>query len=135
MYSSNRQFRVSRPLDVSSARLLPPLRPACRKNIKIVWYSNFFGKDQAPVIGPEVLIPNALAPVHKYWMKFGMALGWVNQRIILSLFCYLVFTPVSIVQMIIKRDPMRRKLSKDVDTYWIDRSQEKPKPKHFERQF
>jgi len=84
---------------------------------------------------PGLLIPDALAPVHKYWMKFGMALGWVNQRIILSIVWYFVFTPVSIVQKIIKRDPMRRTLSKDADTYWIDRSQEKPKPKHFERQF
>ncbi len=84
---------------------------------------------------PGLIYPSVLKPVHKYWMKFGMALGWVNARIILSLIWYLIFTPVSIFMWIIGRDILHRKLDKDAKTYWIDRSKEEVKPKHFERQF
>lgn len=86
-------------------------------------------------LAPAVVFPSILAPVHFYWMKFGRALGWVNQRLILGLVWYLVFTPVSIVQMLIGRDPMHRKPDKNAKTYWIDRSKEQRGPKHFERQF
>lgn len=84
---------------------------------------------------PALTYPEILRPVHKYWMKFALFLGWINSRIILSLLFYLVFTPIAIFHKIIGRDPMTRKLDKEEKTYWIDRSKDQYNPKHFERQF
>lgn len=84
---------------------------------------------------PGLIYPAGLKLVHKYWMRFGMALGWVNSRIILSLVWYLVFTPVSLYFKLTGYDAMHRRLEPDADTYWIDRSKDQYNPKHFERQF
>jgi hypothetical protein len=84
---------------------------------------------------PGLIYPASLKRVHKYWMRFGMALGWVNSRIILSIVWYFVFTPVSIYFKITGYDAMHRKLDPEADTYWIDRTKDEYNPKHFERQF
>lgn len=84
---------------------------------------------------PGLIYPASLTLVHKYWMRFGMALGWVNSRIILSLVWYLVFTPVSIYFKITGYDAMHRKPDPNAKSYWIDRTKDEYKPKHFERQF
>ncbi len=84
---------------------------------------------------PAIVYPQFLKPIHYYWMKFAMALGWINSRIILSLTYYLLFTPISIIQKIIGRDEMERKFPEQTNTYWVDRSKETYNPKHFEKQF
>ncbi|MGI6457697.1 MAG: SxtJ family membrane protein [bacterium] len=84
---------------------------------------------------PALVFPAGLRPVFRYWMKFAFVLGWINQRVILSLVYYLVFTPISLIQRMIGRDPLERKPDSNQKTYWVDRSQEEYNPKHFERQF
>ncbi len=84
---------------------------------------------------PALLYPPILRPLNKYWMKLAMALGWFNARLILGLMFYGIFTPVSLIQKIIRRDPLHRKIDKEAKTYWEDRSQEEYNPNHFERQF
>jgi hypothetical protein len=84
---------------------------------------------------PAVLFPTVLRPVFRVWMKLAFVLGWINQRVILALVFYLVFTPISLFQKIIGRDPMERRPEPDKPSYWVDRSGEEYNPKHFERQF
>jgi hypothetical protein len=47
-----------------------------------------------------------LAPVQRYWLKFGHALGWVNSRIILGFVYYLLFTPVALVLRLLGKRPL-----------------------------
>lgn len=85
---------------------------------------------------PAVFFPLSLRLVYKYWMKVGGTLGWINSKIILSLLYYFIFTPVSIIQKIIRRDVLERRFPDlEKDTYWHDRSEETYNSKHFERQF
>lgn len=85
---------------------------------------------------PAIFFPSTLRPVYLYWMKFALILGWVNSRIILTLLYYLIFTPVSIVQKIIRRDALECKFPNYTkDTYWHSRAEEQYNPKHFERQY
>ncbi|MBD3267993.1 sxtJ [bacterium] len=85
---------------------------------------------------PALLLPSSLRPIFGVWMKFAFALGWFNSRVILSLTFFLLFTPISLVQKIIGRDPMDRKFPDPTkSTYWHDRSREQTDPKHFQRQF
>ena len=42
-------------------------------------------------------------------MKLGIALGWVNSRIILGLVFIIVLLPISFVMRLIGHDPLRTK--------------------------
>ncbi len=60
------------------------------------------------LVSMALIIPAALGPVYKIWMRFAEALGWVNTRIILSLIFFLIFFPFGIIMRMFN-DPMRRK--------------------------
>lgn len=59
---------------------------------------------------PALLFPAGLRPVYKAWMKFSEVLGFVNSRIILFVFFYLILVPFGLVLRVFGFDPMRRKL-------------------------
>jgi succinate dehydrogenase hydrophobic anchor subunit len=68
---------------------------------------------------PALLYPSALKPVYKAWMKIGEALGYVNSRIILFIFFYLILMPFGLILRVFGFDPMRRKLD-DSPSYRIE---------------
>ena len=63
-----------------------------------------------------VTAPRLLYYPFKVWMALGLALGWVNSRIILGLVFIIVLLPIAIVMRIIGYDPLRR-LRKGEKTY------------------
>ena len=77
--------------------------------------------------------PAALSPVHALWMKIGHILGWVNTRIILSVFYFCILMPVGIFLKLSGWDPMNRKFDPDADTYRV--ASRIPEVNHFERPF
>jgi hypothetical protein len=80
-----------------------------------------------------LLLPAALAPVFKVWMKVGHVLGWINTRIILGILFYGLITPMGMVMRLFGWDAMRRVLERDAHTYRVVRQ---PRPKsHMTRQF
>jgi hypothetical protein len=81
-----------------------------------------------------LVLPNALGPVEKGWMKMATALAYVNTRIILTVLFYLVFTPVGLVMRLV-RDPLNRKLRDGSPSYWIKREEKSSSPMLYERQF
>ncbi len=66
-----------------------------------------------------LVLPGGLRYPYRVWMLLGFGLGWVNTRIILSVIFYLVFTPVSVVMRLIRRDAMQRLFEPDADTYRV----------------
>ena len=86
----------------------------------------------AVLVSMALLIPAALGPVYKIWMRFAEALGWVNTRIILTLIFFLIFFPFGLIVRAIN-DPMQRKLDKSVDSYRIPSNP--TKPENMERPF
>ena len=69
--------------------------------------------------------PGILKPFYIVWMKVGHVLGWINTRIILSIFFYGVLLPVGLLMRSFRGDPMERSLDKQAQTYRIP-SQAKP---------
>lgn len=65
--------------------------------------------------------PMALLPVYRLWVKFAMAMAWVNTRLLLGLVFYLVITPIAVVFRIIGKDPLDRAIDKKAETYWKNR--------------
>ena len=77
-----------------------------------------------------LLSPKVLQPIYYTWMTLGLILGWINLRIIMGLMMFLIFTPVRLIQLIIGRDILHRKLDSNKDSYFV-----RPKsrqPNHFE---
>lgn len=67
-----------------------------------------------------VVLPAALNPVYHIWMRFGLVLGWINTRIILGFLFYALFTPISLLLFLMRKDPMRRKKESEAESYRID---------------
>jgi hypothetical protein len=68
---------------------------------------------------PALLIPQALQPVYRTWMKIGHAIGWVNSRIVLGLIFYLLVLPMGMIMRLFGRDPMARKLDDSMHSYRV----------------
>jgi len=73
------------------------------------------------LLGPAVVYPRALGPVHRIWMKIGRVLGWINTRIILGVLFYLIVTPVGMVLRWMGKDPMHRRFDPRAATYRLTR--------------
>ncbi len=71
------------------------------------------------LILPAIFYPSLLSPLYKIWMKVGHILAWINTRIILSLFFFLVVTPMGVFMKILKKDPLERKKDVQEDSYRI----------------
>lgn len=79
-----------------------------------------------------LVLPGWLDPVYRVWMRFAMALGWVNTRIILSLIFFLVFLPVGLIMRMFN-DPMRRARDGAADSYRV--ASNPPKTENMERPY
>ena len=48
-----------------------------------------------------LVLPIALGPVYRIWMKIGHVLGWINTRLILGLVFFVMFAPIALFFKII----------------------------------
>ncbi len=62
--------------------------------------------------------PGPARPVHKVWMGFAHVLGRINTTILLSVFYYLVVTPLALIFKLIGRDALHRRFDPSAASYW-----------------
>jgi hypothetical protein len=81
-------------------------------------------------------VPNALRLIYVGWMTAAFLLGFVVSNILLTLFFYVVVTPIGLVARLAGRDFLNRKLDAQAKSYWImrDRSSSRQK-RNYEQQF
>lgn len=72
----------------------------------------------AAMFALALVSPTAALAVRAGWMKFAAALGWVNSRIILGAFFFLVFTPIALVRRLFVRDPLSLRRGEAGASYW-----------------
>lgn len=85
------------------------------------------------LIGLGLVWPRSLAHVYRLWMAVGEVLGWINTRLILGVLFYGLFTPMGLLMRLRGKDPMRRTLTPEVETYRVVRQ---PRPSsHMRHQF
>ena len=77
----------------------------------------------------------ALRPVYIAWMKFAFALAWINTRIILGLFFFLVMTPVGLAIRLWGKDLLDKRIDRSATTYWVKRGRTTPDRSRYERLF
>ena len=71
----------------------------------------------------------------KGWMAFAHVLGWVNTRILLVVFFFLVITPVAVVARLLGKDLISQRLEPEAETYWKPKEQGPFDPQSYLRQF
>tara|TARA_B100000242_G_scaffold292316_1_gene267476 strand:- start:7051 stop:7449 length:399 start_codon:yes stop_codon:yes gene_type:complete len=76
---------------------------------------------------------NALLPLNKLWMRFGVLLGMIVSPIVLGLIFFGLFTPIAVLLRVIGRDELRLKFNRKA-SHWIKRS-EPIKSESFKNQF
>ena len=54
-----------------------------------------------------ILAPTTLFYPYKIWIKLGLALGWINSRIILGIIFICILEPISLVMRLIGYDPLK----------------------------
>ena len=76
-----------------------------------------------------------LKPVYIGWMTFAFALGWVNTRLFLGLFFYLILTPMGLLVRLLGKDLLDERIDRKASSYWKKRDPAPPDPSRFERMF
>jgi len=76
-----------------------------------------------------LVAPVALRGPNRIWWRFATILGWINSRILLTVFFLLVLTPTGWVMRIFGRSPLR---SVHPDTNWSGYNERRREPKHYE---
>ena len=56
-----------------------------------------------------ILKPRLLLYPYKGWMALGLALGWINSRIILGLVFFFVLQPLALIMKFVGYDPLKTK--------------------------
>lgn len=70
--------------------------------------------------------PKGLVFVYVPWMVLGGYLGRINSYILLSLIFYLLITPLALLFKLLGKDPLERKIKKNMKTYFIKSDSEDP---------
>ena len=76
---------------------------------------------------------DALLPLNKLWMRFGLLLGMIVSPIVLGIIFFGIFTPIAMLMRLCGRDELRLKYTQKA-SHWISRS-ELIKSESFKNQF
>jgi polyferredoxin len=83
-----------------------------------------------------LVAPRSLKQVYVGWMGVGFLLGLIVSTTLLTMFFYLVVTPIGLIARLMGKDFLARKWDQKANTYWLARDRTKAKqPVEYERQF
>lgn len=82
-----------------------------------------------------VVVPRLLKYIYIAWMSVAFVLGFVVAHIILTLFFFLVMTPIGLVARLSGKDFLSLKLDRSAKTYWLPRETKPKSAQDYERQF
>lgn len=80
-----------------------------------------------------LLAPATLNPVYRGWMRFGLVIGAVMNRLLLGIMFFLIFSPIGVLMRLFGRDTMTRKFDARRASYRMPSRQ--PSAKNMERPF
>ena len=62
--------------------------------------------------------PGVLRPIEKAWMTLAGWMSVVATTVILTLAFFLIVTPLGLVRRLLRRDPLRLRFDRGLDSYW-----------------
>jgi len=81
------------------------------------------------------IAPRILKYIYLVWMGLALVLGFVVSHIILTLFFFLIITPIGLIARLAGKDFLRLKLDRQAKSYWIPREHRRKAAEDYERQF
>jgi len=81
------------------------------------------------------LAPAILKPIYIFWMKLAYVLSWFNTRLLLLVIYILLFTPVSLILKLFRRDLIDIRIDRTAGSYWKKKEKNKFNPADYERQY
>jgi hypothetical protein len=69
----------------------------------------------------STILPGVWLRLFRLWMKLAEGLSFVMTRVILSVFFFLILTPLGLVMRLIGKRPLDLKYKDGKSTYWIDK--------------
>lgn len=70
--------------------------------------------------------PNLLHSIYRPWMWCAEKIGFVMNRLILTVFYIVFFTPIALIRRLFNRDPLELKLDKTRESYFDPRAIQTP---------
>lgn len=83
----------------------------------------------------SLLSPMAIKPLYRIMTIVGHKIGLINTRLLLMAMYYLLFTPLSIIFKMFRKDLLDRRMEKEKMSYWIPRKQFQVDKSRYEEQF
>jgi hypothetical protein len=84
------------------------------------------------LIGGALVAPSLLRVPNRVWWRFAQVLGWVNTRVLLSAFFFLVLTPAGLIMRAVGRHPLRPSAP---GTSWSPYPERRRSGRHYEQSF
>lgn len=82
------------------------------------------------------VFPKGLKPAYLAWMSLAIVLGFVVSNVLLTVFFFLVITPVGLAARCFGKDFLRLKMDRQAKTYWLPVERRGTKSSaEYERQF
>ena len=82
------------------------------------------------------IFPPALKYIYIAWMSLAIVLGFIVSNVILTIFFFIVITPIALVAKLAGKDFLRLKLDRAASTYWMPRKSSAERTRRdYERQF
>jgi len=79
--------------------------------------------------------PRSLKWVYLVWMSGAFVLGFIMAHVILTLFFFIIITPLGLVARLVGQDFLSLKLNRNAPSYWLARPQKTRSAAEYERQF
>lgn len=67
-----------------------------------------------------LLLPKALEPVEKLWMKLAAVLGFVMTNVLLTLVFLIAIIPTGLVLRLFGKRPIQKGFPEDASSYWLE---------------
>lgn len=80
------------------------------------------------------LIPQIAKPFYLLWYCLACCIGIVLGNVLLGIVFYIVVTIIALIMKLLGRDPLRRKIDKQADSYWLEVEKTKDTTRYY-RQF
>lgn len=79
--------------------------------------------------------PAVLAPLNRLWHRFGLLLHGIVNPLIMGLIFLFAVVPTALIMRLSGKDPLRLKIDRDAQSYWVDRRPPGPAPDTMRNQF
>ena len=87
------------------------------------------------LVAGALLRPRLLALPNQLWSKLGLLLHRIVNPVIMAILFYGTIAPVGLLMRLFGKDPLRRGLDKNIASYWLARSDERPASEAMRQQF